>query len=142
MTLANILQALISIVARVALSAIFLMAALVNKIPNFQEVVTRMEEQGVPFPQIALVGAIAFLLVGGVSLVIGYKARFGSLLLVIFLALAAYYFHDFWNFEGQEQQNQMAHFMKNFTIAGALLFIMANGPGAGSVDALLSKSKK
>jgi putative oxidoreductase len=108
-----------------------------NKIPQFSQVVEVMKKEGVPMPQVALVGAIAFLLVGGASVVLGYKARIGALLLLVFVALATYYFHDFWNMpeaSAQEVQNEMAHFMKNAALAGAMIFIIANGSGAGSLD--------
>ena len=41
------------------------------------------------------------------------------------VVLASYYFHPFWNLEGQAQQEQMIHFMKNLSMMGALLFIVA-----------------
>ena len=66
-----------------------------------------MAAEGVPAPQFLLVGAIAFLLVGSVSVIVGYKAQFGAALLLIFLILASYYFHAFWKLEGQAQQEQI-----------------------------------
>ena len=69
----------------------------------------------------------------------GYKARIGVLLLLTFLVLASYYFHPFWKLEGQAQQEQMIQFMKNLSMMGAMLFLMANGPGPMSVDSLLSR---
>jgi hypothetical protein len=53
--------------------------------------------------------------------------------------LASYYFHPFWKLEGQAQQEQMIHFMKNLSMIGAMLFIVANGSGPMSVDSLLRK---
>ena len=67
----------------------------------------------------------------------GYKARIGVLLLLTFLVLASYYFHPFWKLEGQAQQEQMIHFMKNLSMMGALLFIVANGSGPMSLDSWL-----
>jgi putative oxidoreductase len=129
------LQALLGVLGRLLLCTIFFMAAVGNKIPHFNEVAQLMESKGVPYPQILLPGAIVFLIVGSVSVVLGYKARFGALLLLIFLVLATYYFHDFWKLEGKEQQEQMIQFMKNLGLMGAMLFILANGAGAGSLDA-------
>jgi putative oxidoreductase len=83
-----------------------------------------------------LAGAIVFLLVGSVSVILGFKARFGATLLLVFLALATYYFHDFWTFDDpQARQMQTIQFMKNLGLMGAMLFIMANGAGVMSVDA-------
>lgn len=131
------IQAILSIGGRVLLCAIFLMAAVMNKIPQFSQVVGVMKKEGVPMPEVALACAIAFLLLGGAAVVLGYKARVGALLLLVFVALATYYFHDFWNMpeaSPQEVQNEMAHFMKNAGLAGAMIFIIANGSGAGSLD--------
>jgi putative oxidoreductase len=81
-----------------------------------------------------LVGAIAFSILGSLSIVVGYKARIGAAMLLVFLVLATYFFHAFWKLEGQAQQEQMINFMKNLSIAGAMLFIIANGSGPLSLD--------
>ncbi len=131
------LQALLSIVGRLMLCTIFAMSAIGNKIPNFDGVVAYMDKAGVPQPKIMLAGAIVFLLVGSLSIIVGFKARFGACLLFIFLVLATYYFHDFWTLEdAQAKQNEMINFMKNLALMGAMVLIIANGPGAGSVDNL------
>jgi putative oxidoreductase len=132
------LQAVFSVAGRVFLCTIFFMSAVGNKIPQFDNVVKVMESAGVPAPSMMLAGAIVFLLVGSASVVLGYKARIGASLLVVFLVLATYYFHAFWNLEGQEQQMQMIQFMKNLSMMGAMLFIVANGSGAYSLDSTLS----
>jgi putative oxidoreductase len=134
------LQGLLSVAGRVLLCGIFLMSAAGQKIPKFGEVAGYMEGAGVPMPKVALAGAIVFLLAGGVSVVVGYRARLGAALLAVFLVLATYYFHAFWKLDGQQQQEQMIHFMKNSALLGAMLFLVANGPGAGSVDAARARA--
>jgi len=135
----QICRGLLSLIGRVLLCTIFFTSAAGNKVPNFNKVVGIMEKQGVPAPQVLLVGAIVFLLVGSASVIVGYRARFGALLLAVFLALATYYFHNFWTLEGDQRQEQMIQFMKNLSMFGAMLFLIANGPGAWSVDACLAK---
>jgi putative oxidoreductase len=99
-----------------------------------------MDAVGVPAPQFMLVGAIVFLIVGSLSVILGYKARIGAVLLLTFLLLATYYyFHAFWNLEEQAQQEQMIQFMKNLSMMGAMLFIVANGSGPMSLDSWLHK---
>jgi putative oxidoreductase len=131
------LQGALSLLGRLFLVTIFVMSAAGNKIPKFGEVVGYMEGAGVPQPELALRLAIAFLLVGGVTVLVGWQARFGAFLLAVFLVLATYYFHAFWKFEGQEAQNQMIQFMKNLGLFGAMLFVMGNGPGAWSIEGWL-----
>jgi len=132
--MSNPIQGAATLLGRLMLVTIFLASAVGNKVPNFGSVVQYMESAGVPLPQVMLVGAIAFMVVGSVFVVLGYKARIGSGLLLVFLALATYYFHDFWHFEGEEQQAQLIQFMKNLSMAGAMLLIMANGPGPMALD--------
>jgi putative oxidoreductase len=98
-----------------------------------------MASVGVPAPKPMLVGAIVFLIVGSVSVIAGFKARIGAFLLLTFLVLATYYFHAFWKLPAEAQQDQMIQFMKNLSMMGAMLFVMANGSGPMSVDGLLHK---
>lgn len=127
---------LLNVLGRIMLATIFLMSALGNKIPKFSGTVEYMAAHGVPAPNVMLVGAILFLLVGGFSVVLGFKARIGATLLAIFLILATYYFHNFWSYapESQDFQMQMIQFLKNLGLLGAMLMIIANGPGPGSLD--------
>jgi len=134
------LRGALTVLGRLLLCTIFLLSAVGNKIPHFSDVAKVMESVGVPAPQLLLVGAIVFLIVGSLSVIVGYKARIGAVLLLTFLVLASYYFHPFWKLEGQAQQEQMIQFMKNLSMMGALLFLVANGPGPMSVDTLLAKS--
>lgn len=130
------LKTLLTVAGRVMLATIFLMSALGNKIPNFSGTAQYMAANGVPAPNIMLAGAIVFLLAGGISVVLGFQARIGASLLAVFLILATYYFHDFWTYapDSQDFQMQMIQFMKNLGLMGAMLMIVANGPGPGSLD--------
>jgi len=116
------------------IATIFLLSAVGNKIPQFSQVTAYMAAEGVPMPSVMLVGAIVFLIAGSLSLILGYKVRIGATLLLVFLALATYFFHDFWNFEGEAQHMQMIQFMKNLSMMGAMTFLTSNGAGALSLD--------
>src|SRR5947209_5412478 len=89
-------RGVLSVLGRVLLCAIFAMSA-PHHAMEFDQTVGMMETAHVPYPKILLPGAIAFLVIGSVSVIVGYKARFGALLLLVFLALASYYFHNFWD---------------------------------------------
>ncbi len=78
------MKAVLSVAGRLFIAVIFLLSALGNKIPQFQNVVEYMRSEGVPAPAIMLVGAIVFLLVGGASVVTGYKIQIGAGLLLVF----------------------------------------------------------
>ena len=123
-----------SLLGRLFIGTIFLMSAIGNKIPQFSAVVGYMESKGVPLPNLMLVGAIVFLLVGSLSVITGYKTRLGATLLLVFLILATYFFHNFWQLEGEARQMEMIQFMKNLSMAGAMLFLIANGGGRWGLD--------
>ncbi len=123
------LPAVLALLGRVMIAAVFLLSAVGNKIPNFNDVVKAMAAEGVPLPAVALAGAIVFLIAGSLSVVAGFKARVGALLLLIFLGLATFYFHDFWNFKGAAKDAQVQSFLKNLAVGGGLVLLMAAGPG-------------
>jgi len=123
-------------VGRICLCLIFLMSAVGNKIPNFTKVSEYMASEGVPMPTVMLAGAIVFLLVGCACVILGFKTRLGALLLLVFLALATYFFHDFWTFapDAPAYQEQMIQFLKNLALMGAMLILIARGSGPLSMD--------
>ncbi len=128
-----VIRGIVSVLGRVCLCAIFFMSAVGNKIPNFNATAELMAGRGIPAPRFLLAGAIAFLIAGSISLVAGLWPRVGASLLLIFLVLATYYFHNFWAVEGAERQEQMIAFMKNLSLMGAMLMVIANGAGAWSL---------
>lgn len=163
----NVIQGIVSVTGRLLLVALFLMAA-ANKIANYPSFVAIMESEGLPQPGLLLAGAIAFLIGGGLMVLTGFQGRFGALLLAIFLGMATYYFHDFWTFDQAKleanrqqyswmeklsdeekqtvvknvQQQEMTSFFKNLSMLGAMVFILGNGTGAGSIEGGHSSEKK
>lgn len=130
----NVVQGFLSLVARLMIVAIFLSSAVMSKIPQFNGVAEMMAGKGVPQPKVMLVGAIALLLLGSVSLILGYRARWGAFCLLVFLAAATYYFHAFWKLPAEEQMPEQIAFMKNLALMGTMVFLIANGPGPWSLD--------
>jgi len=121
---------------RVLLSLIFLMSAF-GKIGNFGGTAGYMASKGMPVPSFFLVGAIVFLIVGGLSVLLGFRARIGAILLAIFLVAATLIFHNFWAAPAEQQQQEMISFLKNLSILGGLVTIMAHGSGPLSLDRVL-----
>ncbi len=123
------LQTCAAPIGRVMLSAIFLMA-LLNKLTNFDGVIGYMQFMGMTFAtSLFLVGAIVLLALGGFSVLLGYKAKIGATLLLIFLVPATLIFHS-----NVSDQIQGLMFLKNVAIMGGLLLIIAHGSGAYSLD--------
>jgi putative oxidoreductase len=91
---------------------------------------------GVPLASIAvpLSGVIA--LAGGLSILLGYRAKIGAWLIVLFLACVTPTMHKFWAVtDPMIFQIQMAMFMKNVSMLGGALLITQFGAGPWSLDA-------
>ena len=111
---------------RVLLSMIFIMSGL-TKIGQYAGTQGYMEAMGVPGVLLPLV--ILTEVGGGLAVLLGWKAKIAAFVLAGFSMVSAILFHaDFSN------QMEMTNFMKNFTIAGGFLLIMAHGAGAYSLD--------
>lgn len=126
-------QDLIALLGRVFVALIFVMAG-VMKIFGFESTAEMMAGQGIPMAQLALVLAIILELGGGLMVMFGWKARLGALMLVVFMIPVTFVFHSFWLHEASEIQNQMHHFLKNLTMMGGALYVMAFGAGKYSID--------
>jgi putative oxidoreductase len=72
---------------------------------------------------------VATELLGALAIVLGWKTRVVAFLLGGFSLLSALIFHN--NFG---DQTQMIMFLKNVSIAGGFLLLVANGAGPLSID--------
>lgn len=79
-------------------------------------------------------------LFGGLCVLVGYKARWASIVLFIFVILTLFIAHNFWVMEGASRTANQVNFYKNLAIMGGLLLIFAHGPGRYSLDARLGRS--
>src|ERR1051325_6380953 len=90
---------------------------------------------GVPLATIAVPLAGLIALVGGVSVMLGYRARFGAFLLLVFLVPVTLVMHRFWGLsDPQEAMMNRIEFMKNMSMAGTALLVMYFGSGPVSLD--------
>lgn len=129
------------VIGRVLLSLIFV-ASGVQKLLDWPGTVAYAEQHGLPAVQLMLVGAVIVEIGAGLSVLLGFYARVGALLLFLFLIPTTLVFHNFWRYEDMERMNQMQHFMKNVTIMGGLLIVVGFGSGGCSVDSRLSKRRR
>ena len=119
--------------ARGLYAAIFVMAAFGH---FSKETIGFAASQGVPLASLAvpLSGVLSF--VGGMSVLLGYRARFGAALLVAFLIPVTVMMHNFWAIpDPMMAKMHMAMFMKNVGLLGGALLIMHFGAGPISLDA-------
>ena len=120
------LQALSAPIGRLFLSMIFIFSGF-TKITGYAATQGYMEAMGVPGMLLPLV--IAVELLGGIAILLGFKARLVAILMAGFSIVSALLFHQFWI-----DESQMNPFMKNIAMAGGFLMIFAHGAGAYSID--------
>lgn len=120
------LQELSAPIGRLLLSMIFIFSGF-TKITGYAATQGYMESMGVPGMLLPLV--IAVELLGGIAILLGFKARLVAILMAGFSIVSALLFHQFWI-----DESQMNPFMKNIAMAGGFLMIFAHGAGAYSID--------
>jgi putative oxidoreductase len=121
-------------VGRLLVAALFLISGLA-KIATPTLTQGYIASAGLPFPLLAYLTAIVIEVGGGILLILGYQSRIVASAMAVYSVAAALGFHrDF------ADQNQIAHFLKNISITGGLLQIVALGAGTFSIDSRLAKS--
>ena len=117
---------------RLLLAMIFVISGY-NKLFGFDGTVGYIASKGLPLPQLAAAAAIAIELIGGILLAIGWKTRCAATAIFLFLIPTTLIFHAFWA-AAANQQMETIQFMKNLSIMGGMLYVMAFGAGPLSVD--------
>ncbi len=83
------------------------------------------ESLGVP----AAVLGVLVELAGGIALIVGYRLRETSIVLIVFLLLTIFVGHRFWEFEGAARRMQVIQIKKNVAIIGGFLLLLVHGGG-------------
>jgi putative oxidoreductase len=91
--------------------------------------------QGVPLASIAVPISGVLALAGGLSILLGYRAKLGAWLIVLFLLGVTPLMHKFWGVtDPMMYQMQFVMFMKNVSMLGGALLITQLGSGPWSLD--------
>jgi putative oxidoreductase len=114
------------IAGRFLLAVLFLLSGL-GKVGAYAGTAAYMASQGVPGALLPVV--VATEVFGAIFIIVGWQTRIVALLLAGYTLLTALIFHA--NFA---DQIQMIMFLKNVSIAGGLLLLVANGAGPLSID--------
>jgi putative oxidoreductase len=125
------------VLGRVCFSLIFIAAGLSHFSARSIELAAT---QGVPFASIAVPFSGILALAGGLSILLGYRAKLGAWLLVLFLTPVTLAVHRFWGIADPIlAHEQMIMFMKNVSMLGGALIISQFGAGPFSLDARRSR---
>jgi putative oxidoreductase len=123
----------VMLVARILLALMFVSAGF-SKIGGFEGTAGYIASKGLPLPQIGAAIAIVVELAGGIMLIVGWKARWAALAIVVYCAGAPGVFHNYWAMTGADAFTQRLMFWKNVSVIGGLLAVYAFGPGRWSLD--------
>ena len=122
------------LVGRTLLALIFLVAG-IRKLMALAGTAGYFTKLGVPMPEV-MVWLVILVEIGGAALlIVGWQTRRVAWLMIIFVLIATFLAHRFWQFDAAQYANQLNHFLKNVAIIGGMLYIVVFGPGALSLDA-------
>jgi len=126
------MRSIFLLLGRIAYGAIFVFSPLFHFSP---QTIGYAAQQGLPLAGFLVPASGLLALAGGVSVILGYKARVGAWLLVLFLVPVTLTMHAFWAVQDPMMaQMQQAMFLKNLSMIGGALMIAYHGPGPLSLD--------
>jgi uncharacterized membrane protein YphA (DoxX/SURF4 family) len=88
---------------------------------------------GMKTPQMLALAVGIFEVVAGLMIAVNFGARFFSILLIFFVLITTFYFHDFWN-QSSPDNKMLIDALKNLSIVGALFMIAGYGRGPRSSE--------
>lgn len=134
-------------IGRIILPVYFIVAG-VQKLMSVQAIATLLKDNNIPIPdQIAnllpsgtppyealgyFIGAVE--VICGLMIMVGLKARWGALVLVIYSACAIFFVHHFWDMTGPAQMQVQELALLNLTAIGGLLLLVAGGSAPNGLN--------
>jgi putative oxidoreductase len=122
----------VSLAARILLALLFVLSGY-GKITGYDGTAGYMASAGVPFVGLLLPLTILVELGGGLLLIAGFKTRWVALGIALFLVPVTIIFHGH-AADPSQAQMQFIMFMKNVSIIGGMLSLVAFGAGGWSID--------
>ncbi len=137
---ASFCKSFLKFIGRNAIATIFILAGL-GKLFNPEATSLYMAAKGMTNIPFFLYSSAIVEILCGLALVLGYKARWGALVLLLFLIPTTVIFHDFWNLGPVEAELEKINFLKNLAIFGGLLYVLATGAGGWSLDSCCHRNE-
>ena len=117
------MNAWILLLGRVLFASLFIMSGY-NHLTKVDGLAQYAASGGVPAPKVSVIVTGVMILLGGISMLLGYQPAIGAVLLAVFLIPVAIIMHRFWGLSDPAMaQMQRIHFWKNIAMAGAALMI-------------------
>ena len=122
----------IVLLGRIFFGLIFLMASFNH---FHSQTIAYAASQGAPLASIAVPFSGVLALLGSLSIILGYRAKLGAWLIVLFLLCITPIMHNFWAVtDPMAHQMQMIMFMKTLSMLGGALLITQFGTGPYSLN--------
>ena len=131
---------LLPALGRVLLALIFVLGG-IGKLGTIAATSAQMASQGIPYSNILVWAAVALELGGGLMLMTGLFARCVALVLFFYTLALALIFHAYWAVPAAAARTQHAAFFEHIAMMGGMLYVVAFGAGAYSIDALTGRWK-
>ena len=129
----NFSQSTLNLIGRVLIVALFLPAG-IDKLTGFSGTVGYFSSLGMPAPSLGVVVAIVVEIIGGLTLLVGYRTRIAAVVLAVFTLAASVAGHAYWAASADQAFVQQLLFFKNIAVVGGLLILAAAGAGKISID--------
>ena len=120
------------LLARVLLAAPFLYSG-IDKSWRWAVAQREVAASGLPWPTLLHIVTVLVQLVAGLSVLLGFEARLGALVLCLFLLPVTVLYHPFWKCAGPDFVAEADHFLLNLAVIGGFVMIVALGSGPISV---------
>ncbi len=130
-------------VGRIFIPVVFIVSG-VQKVLNVEAVAKLLAGSGLPIPlqiepylsgltrfEAAGYAVAALEIVCGLMILLGFLARWGAIVLIAFSAGATVLVHSFWSMEGAAAALHQTQALKNLSIIGGLLLVVAGGSHGG-----------
>ena len=131
---------------RILLPLVFLVAGIQN-LMNIGDIAKLLADSNVPIPDqiVPYLGSIpkyealgylitAIEIICGLMVLIGLKARWAALVLIVFTACTIIFVHHFWDMEGVAMIDNRTEALKKLSILGGLLLVVAVGSNPTPAD--------
>jgi putative oxidoreductase len=128
------LEAICLLTGRFLLGLYFILPG-IGKITGYEATLSYMMEHSVPLPDVLLPITIVIQIGLGITLIIGFQAKWSAFVLAGLTLVISLYMHNFWDYpEGTERAHETQNFFKNLGIMAGLLVMAGLGAGRFSLD--------
>jgi putative oxidoreductase len=126
------------VIGRFLIALIFVLSGF-GKLGMIGATAAQMAGHGLPYANILVWGAVAVELGGGLMLMTGLLTRCVALVLCLYTLALALIFHAYWAVPAAEVRTQHGAFFEHIAMMGGMLYVVAFGAGAYSLDALIRR---